>query len=104
MRRAYEELGYCRLLCQSLVLGYQTKVADQVLVAAAQRNQAALREVRHENFSGGERSGTFCAEELRRAGRDARVTMQSRDQGVDVVAEKNRVRVVWSPASPLSRS
>jgi restriction system protein len=36
----------------------------------------------------------FCAEELRRAGWDARVTLQSRDQGVDVVAEKNRVRIV----------
>jgi restriction system protein len=37
---------------------------------------------------------TYCAGELRRAGWDARVTMQSRDQGVDVIAEKNRVRVV----------
>jgi HJR/Mrr/RecB family endonuclease len=37
---------------------------------------------------------TFCAEELKRAGWDARVTMQSRDQGVDVIAEKERVRVV----------
>jgi HJR/Mrr/RecB family endonuclease len=37
---------------------------------------------------------TYCAEELRRAGWDARVTMQSRDQGVDVIAEKNGVRVV----------
>jgi hypothetical protein len=37
---------------------------------------------------------TFCAEELRRAGWNARVTMQSRDQGVDVVAEKSGVRVV----------
>jgi hypothetical protein len=37
---------------------------------------------------------TFCAEELRRAGWDARVTMQSRDQGVDVVATKNGQRVV----------
>jgi restriction system protein len=37
---------------------------------------------------------TFCAEELRRAGWDARVTMQTRDQGVDVVAEKGRIRVV----------
>jgi restriction system protein len=37
---------------------------------------------------------TFCAEELRRAGWDARVTMQSRDQGVDVVAAKNGQRVV----------
>jgi Restriction endonuclease len=31
---------------------------------------------------------TFCAEELRRAGWDARVTMQSRDQGVDVVGRE----------------
>jgi hypothetical protein len=37
---------------------------------------------------------TFCAEELKRIGWNARVTMQSRDQGVDVVAEKNGVRVV----------
>jgi hypothetical protein len=36
---------------------------------------------------------TFCADELRRVGWNARVTMQSRDQGVDVVAEKNGVRV-----------
>ncbi|MBX5454145.1 MAG: restriction endonuclease [Acidobacteriia bacterium] len=37
---------------------------------------------------------TFCAEELRRAGWDARVTMQSRDQGADVIAEKGGRRVV----------
>lgn len=36
----------------------------------------------------------FCAEELRREGWNARVTMQSRDQGVDVVAEKGSVRIV----------
>jgi len=36
----------------------------------------------------------FCAEELRRAGWDARVTMKSRDQGIDVIADKNCVRVV----------
>jgi restriction system protein len=36
----------------------------------------------------------FCADALRQAGWDARVTLQSRDQGVDVIAEKNRVRVV----------
>lgn len=36
----------------------------------------------------------FCAEELRQAGWNARVTMQSRDQGVDVVAEKDDMRVV----------
>jgi restriction system protein len=36
----------------------------------------------------------FCAEGLRRAGWAARVTMRSRDQGVDVVAEKDDVKVV----------
>jgi len=36
----------------------------------------------------------FCAEQLRESGWDTRVTMQSRDQGVDVVAEKAGVRVV----------
>jgi restriction system protein len=36
----------------------------------------------------------FCAEELRRNGWQARVTLQSRDQGVDVIAEKDHLRVV----------
>ncbi|HEY6405953.1 MAG TPA: restriction endonuclease [Ktedonobacteraceae bacterium] len=36
----------------------------------------------------------FCAEQLRHAGWSARVTRQSHDQGVDVVAEKNGIRVV----------
>jgi hypothetical protein len=36
----------------------------------------------------------FCAEELRQAGWNASVTRQSRDQGVDVVAEKDGVRLV----------
>jgi restriction system protein len=36
----------------------------------------------------------FCAEQLRLAGWDARVTRQGRDQGVDVVAEKAGVRIV----------
>jgi len=36
----------------------------------------------------------FCAEQLRLAGWDAQVTMRSRDQGVDVVAEKSRRRIV----------
>ncbi|MHB8311365.1 restriction endonuclease [Metallibacterium sp.] len=37
---------------------------------------------------------TFCAETLRKHGWDARVTQQSRDQGVDVVAFKASRRVV----------
>ena len=37
---------------------------------------------------------TFCAQELQKAGWNARVTQTSRDQGVDVVAEKGAIRVV----------
>jgi hypothetical protein len=36
----------------------------------------------------------FCAQVLRESGWDARVTKGSRDQGVDVIAEMNGVRVV----------
>jgi restriction endonuclease len=36
----------------------------------------------------------FCAEQLRQAGWSARVTKQSRDQGVDIVAEKDGMRAV----------
>jgi Restriction endonuclease len=36
----------------------------------------------------------FCAEQVRRSGWVARVTTQSGDQGVDVIAEKNNVSVV----------
>ena len=36
----------------------------------------------------------FCAEELQRNGWETRVTLQSRDQGVDVIAEKDRMRIV----------
>lgn len=35
----------------------------------------------------------FCAEELKRSGWDTRVTMASRDQGVDVVAQKSGIRI-----------
>ncbi len=36
----------------------------------------------------------YCAEELRAAGWDARVTQGSRDQGVDIIAERSRIRLV----------
>ncbi|PWB90530.1 hypothetical protein C5688_09765 [Methylocystis sp. MitZ-2018] len=35
----------------------------------------------------------YCAEELKRSGWDARVTTASRDQGVDVIAQKSGVRL-----------
>jgi Restriction endonuclease len=61
-------------------------------VAAAQRRQPAFQTF-SDDMTPAEFE-TFCAEELRRAGWDARVTMQSRDQGVDVIAEKGERRVV----------
>jgi restriction system protein len=39
-------------------------------------------------------SEMFCAQRLRNSGWDSRVTVQSRDQGVDVIAEKKGMRVV----------
>jgi restriction system protein len=36
----------------------------------------------------------FCAEQLRQLGWDARVTKQSRDQGVDVIGQKAGIRIV----------
>lgn len=35
----------------------------------------------------------FCAEQLRQAGWDARVTKRSHDQGVDVIADMNGIRI-----------
>jgi restriction system protein len=61
-------------------------------VEAAQRTQPAFQTF-SDDMTPAEFE-TFCAEELRRAGWDARVTMQSRDQGVDVIAEKGGRRVV----------
>lgn len=72
----------------------RTMVANliEARVEVIMRNQPAFRE-----FSDGMTPGefeAFCAEELRRAGWSARVTMRSHDQGVDVIAEKDEVRVV----------
>jgi hypothetical protein len=36
----------------------------------------------------------FCAGELRQVGWNAHVTLKSRDQGIDVIADKNGVRIV----------
>ena len=45
----------------------------------------------------------FCAEELRRNGWEARVTLQSRDQGVDVIAEKKIVCASCCSVSSIAR-
>ncbi len=62
-------------------------------VEAAMQAQPAFRDF-SDDMTPGEFE-RFCAEELRRVGWNARVTLQSRDQGVDVVAEKDGVRVVF---------
>jgi hypothetical protein len=71
--------------------GQVAYLVEQIVQSAAlshppyQRFQEGMKPIEYEHY---------CAEELRRAGWEARVTMESRDQGVDVVAEKNHVRVV----------
>jgi hypothetical protein len=68
------------------------KIAIEMLVSTAIERQPTLRAF-SDDMTPAEFEG-YCAEELRRAGWNARVTLQSRDQGVDVVADKNGVRVV----------
>ncbi len=64
---------------------------DRVEVSV--RNEPALRTFSN-NMSPTEFEA-FCAEQLRQVGWHARVTMQSRDQGVDIIAEKKSRRVVF---------
>lgn len=64
---------------------------DSIVLAAAKNRPTS--QIFADNMKPAEFEA-YCADELRRAGWDARVTMQSRDQGVDVIAEKNQMRVV----------
>jgi HJR/Mrr/RecB family endonuclease len=68
------------------------RAAVELLVSTAIESEPALQAF-CDNMTPAEFEG-YCAEELRQAGWNARVTLQSRDQGVDVVAEKNGVRIV----------
>ena len=68
------------------------KIAVEMLVSTAMESQPTLRAF-SDAMTPAEFEG-YCAEELRQAGWNARVTLQSRDQGVDVIADKNNVRVV----------
>ena len=72
----------------------RTVIANLIMVRveAATQNQPALWTFSDDMTPAGFEN--FCADQLRRAGWNARVTMQGRDQGVDVVAEKDDVRVV----------
>ena len=68
-----------------------TRLVDD-RVCAATDHDPAFGEY-HPEMSGSEFE-TFCAEELKRIGWDARVTKQSGDQGVDIVAQKNGLKLV----------
>ncbi|HVZ08362.1 restriction endonuclease [Rhodopila sp.] len=75
-----------------------TRHHDRIAALIADRVEAALeaRPAPH-GFSDAMTPSAyeaFCADQLRLAGWTARTTLQSRDQGVDVIAEKDRVRIV----------
>ena len=61
-------------------------------LAIARKERPAFREF--STVTNGRDFESFCAEELRRAGWSTRVTSQSRDQGADIVADWDDVRVV----------
>jgi restriction system protein len=64
------------------------KIATQVSIASASYegvSDSVASPIEYEQF---------CASKLREAGWDARVTKASGDQGVDIVAEKNGIRLV----------
>ncbi len=71
---------------------------EEVVAGIAEKVEAAMRDcptvTRISDDMTPVEFESFCAEELRRSGWDAHVTMQSRDQGVDVVAVKNGQRIV----------
>lgn len=80
---------------ENAVLGRERAIIANVIqarVEAAMQDQPAFQGFR-DDMTGAEFE-VFCAEELCRVGWNARVTIQSRDQGVDVVAEKGGVRIV----------
>ncbi len=71
---------------------------DEVVAVIAEKVETAMRDcptvTRISDDMTPAEFESFCAEELRRSGWDAHATMQSRDQGVDVVAVKNGRRIV----------
>jgi hypothetical protein len=76
------------------VASVQSEIADKIYRRVEEeREKIPLFQTFSENTTPIEFK-TYCAGHLRRAGWDAHVTKQSRDQGVDVVAKKNGVRVV----------
>lgn len=74
----------------------QQRFAVMNLIEARARDITALQHTTSElsqNITGYEFE-TLCADQLRQVGWNARITPRGRDQGVDIVAEMNSIRVV----------
>jgi len=78
------------------------KIAIEMLVSTAMESQPTLRAF-SDNMMPAEFEG-YCAEELRQAGWNARVTLQSRDQGVDVIAGTTAFALCFNASSIRDRS
>jgi HJR/Mrr/RecB family endonuclease len=79
---------------QSALDSHFVKVADMIETNVEEQTRFAMRDLA---FSDGMRPREYehlCADLLREAGWDARVTTHSRDFGVDVIAEKSQSRIV----------
>jgi hypothetical protein len=86
------------LLTQGEQFGFVASVRSEIADMIDRRvEEERKRNPAFQIFAGdmtGSEFEAYCAEQLRRAGWDARTTKKSRDQGVDVIAEKDGVRVV----------
>ena len=70
---------------------FDSRRAEYIPVVAARSDQLVPQRPAFDGFTESMSPSefeTFCAEQLQKAGWNARVTQTSRDQGVDVVAEK----------------
>jgi HJR/Mrr/RecB family endonuclease len=79
---------------ESALDSHLVKVADLIETNVEKQARSSMRDLA---FSDGMRPREYehlCADLLREAGWDARVTTHSRDFGVDVIAEKSQSRIV----------
>jgi len=76
-------------------------VEERVRAAHTEKNQ----KIKFDESMSGREFELFCANELKKAGWKVQVTKSSGDQGVDIVAEKNSMRMVFQckkHANPVS--
>jgi restriction system protein len=78
---------------QSILERERVEIARMIMLRAEQAQQAPVFKAFSETMTPTEFEA-FCAEELRQGGWSARLTPTTGDQGVDVIAEKNGIRVV----------